>query len=66
MTNTYSTTAHISSDPARNTHFRRLWMAPLPPTDAEIRLAELRAKHGNGDGQRQFQAERARQLGRRR
>ena len=51
-------TSNASSDPTYNTHFRRRWQASVPPSDAEIRLAKLRAKFGNGEGQRRFQAER--------
>ena len=45
------------NDPVRNRNFRRRWSSPLPPSPAELRLAELRREHGNAAGTRIFRDE---------
>jgi len=45
------------NDPVHNPNFRRRWASPLPPSPAELRLAELRRSLGNAEGTRVFREE---------
>ena len=43
--------------PDGDRHFNTDWEAKLPPSQAEIRLAQLRQIHGNAEGTRIYRAE---------